>query len=124
IGGVVSSEVVAALASAVPLQVREPDVHILVAGGPEHRRRYLDWLTFHVEHGYLDLWRRFRRALKQRNAALREGLTRELSSWDAEFVQLALPVDASPRSALDKAVPVLDTHGLRHVGSEVGLEHI
>lgn len=115
---------VAALASALPLQVMDPDVHSLVAGGPEHRRRYLDWLTFHVEHGYLDLWRRFRRALKQRNAALREGLTRELSSWDAEFVQLALSVDASRRRALDKALPVLETVGLRLLGSEVGFEYI
>ena len=63
----------APLAEALPLQVIDPDVHDLVAGGPEGRRSYLDWMTFHVEHGYLEQWRRFRRALKQRNAALREG---------------------------------------------------
>ena len=40
---------------------------------PEMRRRYIDWIAFHVEHGYLESWRRFRRALKQRNAALKAG---------------------------------------------------
>jgi DNA replication and repair protein RecF len=114
---------VAALAEALPLQVVDPDVHSLVAGGPEHRRKYLDWLTFHVEHGYLDLWRRFRRALKQRNAALRDGLTRELASWDVEFVELALSVDAFRRSALEKAMPVLEAVGLRLLGNGVGFEY-
>jgi DNA replication and repair protein RecF len=114
---------VAALADTLPLQVVDPEVHSLVAGGPEHRRKYLDWLTFHVEHGYLDLWRRFRRALKQRNAALRDGLTRELASWDVEFIDLALSVDAFRRRALEKALPVLEAVGLRLLGSEVGFEY-
>ena len=63
----------APLAEALPLQVIDPDVHSLIAGGPESRRRYIDWLAFHVEPGYLEAWRRYRRALKQRNAALKSG---------------------------------------------------
>ena len=51
----------AALAQALPLQIIDPDVHNLVAGPPDDRRRYLDWIAFHVEHGYLETWRRFRR---------------------------------------------------------------
>ena len=63
----------AALAELLPLQVIDPNIHDLVSGGPEQRRRYLDWLAFHVEHAYVDLWRKFRRVLKQRNAALKVG---------------------------------------------------
>jgi DNA replication and repair protein RecF len=118
-----SSGGAAALAAVLPLQVVDPEVHSLVAGGPDHRRRYLDWLTFHVEHGYLDLWRRFRRALKQRNAALRSGVTRELPSWDAEFVELALSVDAFRRRALEKALPVLEAVGLRLLAGEVCFDY-
>ena len=54
----------AELAAALPLLVIDPDVHNLVSGGPDERRRFLDWIAFHVEHGYLELWRRYRRALK------------------------------------------------------------
>ena len=60
----------AALAEVLPLQVIDPEVHSLIAGGPEQRRRFLDWVAFHVEQEHLMKWRRFRRALKQRNAAL------------------------------------------------------
>jgi DNA replication and repair protein RecF len=114
---------VAALASALPLQIVDPEVHNLVAGGPEYRRRYLDWLTFHVEHGYLELWRRFRRVLKQRNAALREGATGPLRSWDREFVELALAVDRARRGALDTALPVLEAVGVRLLAAEVGFQY-
>ena len=58
----------ASLAAVLPLQVIDPEVHNLIAGGPELRRRFIDWIAFHVEQGHLDAWRRFRRALKQRNA--------------------------------------------------------
>jgi DNA replication and repair protein RecF len=80
----------AALATMLPLQVIDPDVHDLVAGAPEQRRRYLDWMAFHVEPNYLGLWRRFRRALKQRNAALRSGVDgAALAGWDTEFCDTA-----------------------------------
>jgi DNA replication and repair protein RecF len=48
----------------------EPGSHDLIGGGAEHRRRYLDWGLFHVEPEFLPWWRRYARALKQRNAAL------------------------------------------------------
>src|SRR5690606_533580 len=82
-----------------------------------------DWLTFHVEHGYLDVWRRFRRALRQRNAALRDGATRELVSWDLQFAELALSVDAFRRRALEVAIPVLEAAGRRLLGHELGFAY-
>ena len=39
----------------------------------KHRRRFLDWGLFHVEPEFLPLWRRYARALKQRNALLKAG---------------------------------------------------
>lgn len=49
----------------------DPESHELVAGPAEVRRRLLDLALFHVEPDYLDLWRRYQRSLRQRNAALR-----------------------------------------------------
>jgi len=85
----VSNGGAAALAAALPLQVIDPDVHNLVCGGPDERRRFLDWLVFHVEPGYLALWRQFRRVLKQRNAALRNKRADMLDSLDAVLAQHA-----------------------------------
>lgn len=114
----------AALAAALPLQIIDPDVHDLVAGAPEQRRRYLDWIGFHVEHGYLGVWRRFRRALKQRNAALKSGAAAAtIRGWNAEFVELAERLDAGRRIALEVATGALEEAGLDLVGSEVRFEY-
>ena len=70
------------LSRVLPTVVMEPDSHLLVGGVPEYRRRYLDWGMFHVEPGFLDLWRNFSKALKQRNSALRRSQTDVLDSVD------------------------------------------
>ncbi len=112
------------LAAALPLQIIDPDVHDLVAGAPDQRRRYLDWIAFHVEHGYLDTWRRFRRALKQRNAALRSGqAATTISGWNAEFVELAARVDAGRRLVLEVASEELEETGAEMLGGEIRFEY-
>jgi DNA replication and repair protein RecF len=59
------------LATLLPVQLFDPEVHRLVQEGPGERRRYLDWATFHVKPGFLEAWRGYQRALRQRNAALK-----------------------------------------------------
>ena len=114
----------AGLAAALPLQVIDPEVHNLVAGGPELRRRFLDWVAFHVEHDHLLVWRRFRRALKQRNAALRSRATpAAIRSWNAEFVDLSAQLDESRRRTLDVAIDSLMEYGLRLLGTELGFQY-
>ena len=112
------------LAAALPLQIIDPDVHNLVGGAPEERRRYLDWIAFHVEHGYLESWRRFRRALKQRNAALRAGQSEaSIRGWNAELAELAALVDAGRHVALEVATDSLEEAGQALLGSEVRFEY-
>ncbi len=68
-------------ARALPVTVLRPESHRLIEGGSRERRALLDWTLFHVEQGYVDAYRRFRRALEQRNRALREGDRRHLRVW-------------------------------------------
>jgi DNA replication and repair protein RecF len=69
-----------------PVQILEPDSHRLLEDGPAYRRRYLDWGVFHVEHRFYPVWRRYQRALKQRNHSLKAGQTRaEIEAWNAEL---------------------------------------
>ena len=66
----------------------EPGSHDLIGGGAEHRRRFLDWGLFHVEPDFLPVWRRYNRALKQRNALLKSAPGgRQLDPWDAELAE-------------------------------------
>ncbi|HRQ64586.1 MAG TPA: DNA replication/repair protein RecF [Xanthomonadaceae bacterium] len=66
----------------------EPGSHALISGPSEGRRRFLDWLLFHVEPGFLDTWKRYQRNLRQRNAALRAGADdATLEGWEAGLAQ-------------------------------------
>lgn len=114
----------ASLVEALPLQVIDPEVHNLIAGGPEQRRRFLDWLAFHVEHDHLQIWRRFRRVLKQRNAALKaKSSTAVIRTWNAEFLQLSAQLDESRRSVLNVAMDNLRGHGRELLQAELAFQY-
>lgn len=70
----------------VPMQIIDPGAHRLLEEGPAYRRSFVDWGVFHVEHRFLETWRRYQRALRQRNRALREQLgVRSVKAWDEEL---------------------------------------
>ena len=84
----------------------EPGSHELIGGGSGERRAFLDWGVFHVERTFLDVWRRYQRALKQRNQALRDRAPdAELDAWDAELVRSGSPLTALRRAYLDRLGP-------------------
>ena len=115
----------ASLAEALPLQVIDPEVHDLVAGGPENRRRYIDWGAFHVEHGYLETWRKYRRSLKQRNAGLRSGANAEtLAGWDQALAAQGEAVDSARRRMVDKVRASLSSIGAALLGSAFDIEYV
>lgn len=77
-----------ALVRKLPLQILDPGMHRMLEEGPGIRRRFLDWGVFHVEHQFMPMWNRARRALKQRNAVLREGgNARLLAPWTQELAE-------------------------------------
>jgi len=81
------------LCAALAVVTFEPGSHALVSGGGEPRRRYLDWGLFHVEQDFLPLWRRYSRALKQRNALLKQGgAPSMLDVWDRELAEAGEPL--------------------------------
>ena len=96
------------LCAALAVVTFEPGSHALVSGGGEPRRRFLDWGLFHVEPDFLSLWRRYSRALKQRNALLKQGgPSRMLDTWDHELAEAGepLPVVASTTLSGCSSVP-------------------
>lgn len=75
------------LAEALPVQWIGSQPQSLLQMGPEVRRRFIDMGLFHVEHRYLAALTDFQRALRQRNAATREGSPPAVSVWDRTFAQ-------------------------------------
>ena len=78
------------LSSLLPVLVLHPDSHQLISSGPEHRRQFMDWGVFHVEHQFLIAWKKYKTALSQRNAALRMSQPDKLCTlWNKELVESA-----------------------------------
>ena len=118
IGG--ESAPVADLLHQVAVSCFEPGSHELISGTSEVRRRFLDWGVFHVEHDFLRIWRSFQRALKQRNALLRNGGSdAELDSWDRELATSGAQLVSMRQRYVAALSPVL-TASLRDVLGELG----
>ncbi len=73
----------------VPVVLVTQDSQTLVTGSPKERRHWLDWAMFHVEQGYLENWKVYMRALRQRNVLLKKGINqRELyRAWEQAMVE-------------------------------------
>ena len=91
------------LCAALAVVSFEPGSHALVTGGGEPRRRFVDWGLFHVEPDFLPLWRRYARALKQRNALLKSGAGgQQLDAWDHELAEAGEPMTRHRRQYLEQ----------------------
>jgi DNA replication and repair protein RecF len=74
----------------------EPTDLDLVAGPPEGRRRYLDFVLCQTDRTYLKTLQQYRRVLRQRNALLDgfdiEGIREQIFGWDVKLAELSIEV--------------------------------
>ncbi|WP_461481123.1 DNA replication/repair protein RecF [Porticoccus sp.] len=98
-----------ALADALPLLLINQESFNLLEGSPQHRRRFIDWGVFHVEHSHQQVIQRFQRVLKQRNSLLRHDRIDDavLSTWDREFELAANAITAARSSYLLLLLPMI-----------------
>lgn len=106
------------LSGFLPVQAIDPEIHKLVDQGPERRRRWLDWLVFHVEPTFAPMWARYQRALKQRNAALRAA-TGPVDAWDGELIRAGEEISAARRRTFERLLPRLGEVFARFGGLDV-----
>ncbi|WP_229145533.1 DNA replication/repair protein RecF [Alcanivorax sp. 1008] len=98
------------IARLFPVQVLHPGTVELVEGGSSARRRYLDWVMFHVEQDFISEWRRLRSAVEQRNRLLKQpGLKlRELAVWDRQVAESSVRIDAMRRRHLPQLTALFE----------------
>jgi DNA replication and repair protein RecF len=110
------------LARTLPVQLLDPASHELIAGAPAARRQFLDWSVFHVEQSFYPAWQRYRRALQQRNAALRER-SGTAWAWDASLVEHGLEVDAARQRLVATLEPLAIRIGQRLLDTDLTIEY-
>lgn len=117
---------VADMATLLPVQFIGPESHGLMEGGPRERRALIDWALFHVEHGYLEEWRAYTRALRQRNAILRgHGPSRDLRPWGEVLVEHGQRIDARRREYVaELAVQAAEYVGQLLEGGPTSFEYL
>jgi DNA replication and repair protein RecF len=112
------------LGAAFPVDVIDPGIHKLIEEGPVRRRRFLDWGVFHVEPNYVSAWQRFQRALRQRNAALRQNVgAHDLDAWDEALASTAEGVDKARSQYLADSSAHLTTACVDLLGLDISVRY-
>jgi DNA replication and repair protein RecF len=93
----------------VPTIILDPSSTDIITGPPEPRRRLIDGTLFHVEPGFLDVWRRYQRLLKQRNAMLRRGMMPGQDPWLDELSRVGSILTGYRVNLVSRLGPVFQT---------------
>lgn len=96
----------AQLAYALPLQLIYPKSYQLLDGSPHFRREFMDWGAFHHFPEFLPAWRRFKKALQQRNALLKAKQLKQLDVWNHELQEYGTIVADFRRLYIARLTPV------------------
>ncbi|MCY7295427.1 DNA replication/repair protein RecF [Alteromonas sp. a30] len=75
------------LARLLPMKFLSPLEGNLIEGAPSLRRRFLDWLMFHVEPDYLPQQKQFKSVLSNRNATLRKKDRGQEPYWRSQLIE-------------------------------------
>lgn len=83
------------IARMLPIRILSPiESYTLINGGPEQRRRFLDWGMFHVKHFYWTELQKCHRIIKQKNAALKMRCSdEELMQWNRMLSEVSYSLD-------------------------------
>jgi DNA replication and repair protein RecF len=75
------------VARELPCQILDSNSFLLLEGGPKARRQFLDWGVFHVEHSFVESWRRTKKSLANRNLLLKQRSPDlgQIAAWDFEL---------------------------------------
>jgi len=103
----------AELAHLLPIQLINQQSFDLIDQGPSQRRKFLDWGVFHVEQSFYPVWQRYMRAMKQRNAALRQSV-RQTEHWELEMASSAASLHTYRKCYVDSLQPLF-THSVKQM---------
>lgn len=94
------------LAYSFPVSLIHPKSYKLLDEGAQIRREFMDWGVFNNEKYFLIYWRKFKKALQQRNALLKTKQIRQIDVWNTELVQYGTIVTEFRKQYLSKLEPI------------------
>lgn len=94
------------LAYNLPMQIIHPKSFELLDAGAQIRREFMDWGIFNHEDNFLPVWRKYKKALAQRNALLKTRAMNQIHIWDKELVKYGTMVNEYRQQYLNKLKPI------------------
>jgi DNA replication and repair protein RecF len=93
----------------IPLVVIAPTDIVLLSGGSEERRKFMDSVISQYDRSYLDSLIRYNRILKQRNVLLRQGNPDRtmIEVFDMQLVEFSKPIFEARKHFATAAEPLL-----------------
>ncbi len=94
------------LAKKIPIVVITGESFKLLEAGPKERRKFFDWLVFHVKPEFATQWQQVVKCYKQRNTLLRRGKIsyESLRPWDIEIARLSQEINNSRSEVFSKFI--------------------
>jgi len=92
----------AELAYSLPVLLIHPKSYRLLDAGPQVRREFIDWGVFNDEDDFLVNWRKYKKALQQRNSLLKTRQANQINVWNTELVQYGTIVSRYRKQYLEK----------------------
>jgi len=114
----------------IPSVIFTPGDVALAGGEPRHRRFFLDYTASQISAAYLGALKNFKRALKQRNALLKNvasgGSADGLEEWSGAYADYAVEVVESRIEVVDKIRPLVREKfaAVAGEGAEVELRYV
>ena len=97
----------------IPLVMVSPADSLLIAGGSEERRRFMDVVISQFDREYLDALIRYNKALLQRNALLKAEVEPEeelMAVWEEAMAASGEVVYRKRREFIDEFIPVFQSY--------------
>ncbi len=96
----------------LPLVVVSPADQVLISGGSEVRRKFMDGVISQVDHAYLQQLLQYQKALEQRNTLLRNFYDNRyfdddgIALWDEQLAHLAQPIHVRRQAFVQELAPL------------------
>lgn len=97
----------------VPLVMVSPADSLLIAGGSEERRRFMDVVISQFDREYLDALIRYNKALMQRNTLLKSDVEPEeelMAVWEEMMASAGSVVYRKRKAFIDEFIPVFQSY--------------
>ncbi|MBQ9639423.1 MAG: DNA replication/repair protein RecF [Bacteroidales bacterium] len=100
----------------IPLVMVSPGDHVLILGGSENRRRFVDSTISQIDKGYLHEVMQYNKAVEQRNNLLKQFAEvhffdeASIGIWDEQLVRLSAPIYAMRQQFMQEFVPLFQQY--------------